>query len=123
MAASTGSPASRKSTKRTPLTTRPSFTSRQGMTRTLNMGRSYAISRAAASRWPRRRSTSDRAADDGASAGPQNLLRRGRLAADQRGISLDRLRPTEQEALRLVAGFAQEEIQLFLGFDPFRRDR
>src|SRR4029077_15060473 len=37
MAASTGSPASRRSTKLTPLTTRPSFTSRQGMTRTLNI--------------------------------------------------------------------------------------
>src|ERR1700712_5183230 len=37
MAASTGSPASRRSTKLTPLTTRPSLTSRQGMTRTLNM--------------------------------------------------------------------------------------
>src|SRR6202035_3468005 len=37
MAASTGSPASRKLTKLTPLTTRPSLTSRQGMTRTLNM--------------------------------------------------------------------------------------
>src|SRR5271169_3689418 len=36
MAASTGSPASRRSTNFTPLTTRPSFTSRQGMTRTLN---------------------------------------------------------------------------------------
>src|ERR1700752_4080780 len=36
MAASTGSPASRRSTKLTPLTTRPSLTSRQGMTRTLN---------------------------------------------------------------------------------------
>src|SRR6185312_10630985 len=36
-AASTGSPASRRSTKLTPLTTRPSFTSRKGMTRTLNM--------------------------------------------------------------------------------------
>src|SRR3982750_679452 len=37
MAASTGSPASRRSTKLTPLTTLPSLTSRQGMTRTLNM--------------------------------------------------------------------------------------
>src|ERR1700694_5491303 len=37
MAASTGSPASRKSTKLTPLTTRPSLTSRQGITRTLNI--------------------------------------------------------------------------------------
>src|ERR1700733_3057265 len=37
MAASTGSPASRRLTKLTPLTTRPSFTSRQGMTRTLNI--------------------------------------------------------------------------------------
>src|SRR5438477_11614098 len=36
-AASTGSPASRRLTKLTPLTTRPSLTSRQGMTRTLNM--------------------------------------------------------------------------------------
>src|SRR5580704_16223836 len=36
MAHSTGSPASRRSTKFTPLTTRPSFTSRQGMTRTLS---------------------------------------------------------------------------------------
>src|SRR6187549_1327016 len=40
MAASTGSPASRRLTKLMPLTTRPSLTSRQGMTRTLNMGRS-----------------------------------------------------------------------------------
>src|ERR1700728_4642253 len=39
MAAATGSPASRKLTKLTPLTTRPSLTSRQGMTRTLNMSR------------------------------------------------------------------------------------
>src|SRR3974390_1237786 len=37
MAASTGSPASRRSTKLTPLTTRPSLTSRQGITRTLNI--------------------------------------------------------------------------------------
>src|SRR5436305_1611059 len=37
IAASTGSPASRRSTKLTPFTTRPSLTSRQGMTRTLNM--------------------------------------------------------------------------------------
>src|SRR3954471_10122666 len=37
MAASTGSPASRRLTKLTPLTTRPSLTSRQGMTRTLNI--------------------------------------------------------------------------------------
>src|SRR5205809_241929 len=36
-AASTGSPASRRSTKRTPLTTRPSFTSRQGITRLANI--------------------------------------------------------------------------------------
>src|SRR5215472_10627315 len=37
-ACSTGSPASRRSTKLTPLTTRPSATSRQGMTRTFSMG-------------------------------------------------------------------------------------
>src|SRR6476469_9930455 len=37
IAASTGSPASRRSTKLTPLTTLPSFTSRQGITRTLNI--------------------------------------------------------------------------------------
>src|SRR5476649_775087 len=37
MAASTGSPASRRPTKLTPLTTRPSFTSRQGMTRTFSI--------------------------------------------------------------------------------------
>ncbi len=36
-ACSTGSPASRKDTKLTPLTTRPSFTSRHGMTRNFNM--------------------------------------------------------------------------------------
>src|ERR1700734_3481317 len=36
MAAATGSPASRRSTKLTPLTTRPSFTSRQGMRRALS---------------------------------------------------------------------------------------
>src|ERR1700722_11080780 len=41
MAASTGSPASRRLTKLTPLTTRPSLTSRQGMTRTLNMSGRY----------------------------------------------------------------------------------
>src|SRR6516164_3346363 len=39
MAAATGSPASRRLTKLTPLTMRPSLTSRQGMTRTLNMSR------------------------------------------------------------------------------------
>jgi hypothetical protein len=33
-----GSPASRRSTKLTPLTVRPSFTSRQGMTRTFKHG-------------------------------------------------------------------------------------
>src|ERR1700722_3465270 len=38
IAASTGSPASRRSTKLTPLTTRPSFTSRQGITRFLSIG-------------------------------------------------------------------------------------
>src|SRR5579883_3487650 len=37
LACSTGSPASTRSTKFTPLTTRPSFTSRQGMTRIFNM--------------------------------------------------------------------------------------
>src|SRR5260221_573995 len=37
IAASTGSPASRRSTNLTPLTTRPSLTSRQGITRTLNI--------------------------------------------------------------------------------------
>src|SRR5690554_1711762 len=37
MAASTGSPASRRSTKLTPLTTRPSATSRQGMMRVFSM--------------------------------------------------------------------------------------
>src|SRR5579883_3049355 len=37
MAASTGSPASRRFTQLMPLTTRPSLTSRQGMTRTLNI--------------------------------------------------------------------------------------
>src|SRR5271165_6074746 len=36
-ACSTGSPASRSDTKLTPLTTRPSFTSRQGMTRNFSM--------------------------------------------------------------------------------------
>src|SRR5579863_4878977 len=40
MAQATGSPASRKSTNWTPLTTRPSLTSRQGMTRTLSIGAS-----------------------------------------------------------------------------------
>src|ERR1700674_5995125 len=45
MAASTGSPASRRSTKLTPLTTRPSLTSRQGMTRTLNITPSCASAR------------------------------------------------------------------------------
>src|ERR1039458_1238428 len=44
MAASTGSPASRKSTKLTPLTTRPSLTSRQGITRTLNIAKNSYIS-------------------------------------------------------------------------------
>src|SRR5208283_3279437 len=37
MAHCTGSPASRKLTKLTPLTTRPSFTSRQGMMRTFSI--------------------------------------------------------------------------------------
>src|SRR6266852_9314201 len=37
IACSTGSPASRKDTKFTPFTTRPSLTSRQGMTRTLSI--------------------------------------------------------------------------------------
>src|ERR1700690_3941508 len=37
MAAATGSPASRRSTKLIPLTTRPSLTSRQGMTRTFSI--------------------------------------------------------------------------------------
>src|SRR5271154_5673527 len=37
-ACSTGSPASRSDTKLTPLTTRPSFTSRQGITRSFNIG-------------------------------------------------------------------------------------
>src|ERR1700686_914199 len=44
MAASTGSPASRKSTKLTPFTTRPSLTSRQGITRTLNMPKNSYVS-------------------------------------------------------------------------------
>src|SRR5216683_435064 len=40
-----GSPASRRSTKLTPLTTRPSLTSRQGITRTLNMQNSSIMIR------------------------------------------------------------------------------
>src|SRR5450432_3721527 len=40
MAASTGSPASRRLTKLTPLTTRPSLTSRQGMMRDLSIAAS-----------------------------------------------------------------------------------
>src|SRR4051812_769143 len=47
MAASTGSPASRRSTKLTPLTTRPSLTSRQGITRTLNICQLLASARVA----------------------------------------------------------------------------
>src|SRR3954463_8196245 len=43
IAAATGSPASRRSTNLTPLTTRPSLTSRQGMTRTLNMAQFIAL--------------------------------------------------------------------------------
>src|SRR5215472_7470714 len=68
MAASTGSPASRKSTKRTPLTTRPSFTSRQGMTRTLNMESSRCRARSADKRQRRRGiepAVVERAARDG----------------------------------------------------------
>src|SRR5207237_10009404 len=45
IAASTGSPASRRSTKLTPLTTRPSLTSRQGITRTLNMEKLLKLER------------------------------------------------------------------------------
>src|SRR2546423_5455290 len=47
IAASTGSPASRRSTKLTPLTTRPSLTSRQGITRTLNIGNLLGSARVA----------------------------------------------------------------------------
>ena len=43
IACSTGSPASRRSTKLTPLTTRPSFTSRQGMMRTFSISAFFAI--------------------------------------------------------------------------------
>src|SRR5216684_7716480 len=46
MAASTGSPASRRSTKLIPLTTRPSLTSRQGMTRTFSIAPSLRPRRA-----------------------------------------------------------------------------
>src|SRR5580704_4682543 len=46
MAAATGSPASRRSTKLIPLTTRPSLTSRQGMTRTFSITRSSLPCRA-----------------------------------------------------------------------------
>src|SRR6187455_3159297 len=52
MAASTGSPASRRSRNFTPLTTRPSFTSRQGMRRTLNI---VLLHRQRRRRWRRRR--------------------------------------------------------------------
>src|ERR1700693_6395341 len=46
MAAATGSPASRRSTKLIPLTTRPSLTSRQGMTRTFSIAPSLRPRRA-----------------------------------------------------------------------------
>src|SRR5262245_10475486 len=60
MAASTGSPASRRLTKLTPLTTRPSLTSRHGMTRTLNISclaaaAAVVLRRAAATNKPQRR--------------------------------------------------------------------
>src|SRR3954464_12722588 len=77
IAASTGSPASRRLTKLTPLTTRPSFTSRQGMTRTLNMAISGRGARVADQRQRRRRvepSVIERAAGNGAS----QLFRAGR---------------------------------------------
>src|SRR5271169_830922 len=46
MAAATGSPASRRSTKLIPLTTRPSLTSRHGMTRTFSIAPSSRPRRA-----------------------------------------------------------------------------
>src|SRR5208282_5380462 len=46
MAAATGSPASRRSTKLIPLTTRPSLTSRHGMTRTFSIAPSLRPRRA-----------------------------------------------------------------------------
>src|ERR1700681_2928589 len=71
MAASTGSPASRRSTKLTPLTTRPSLTSRQGITRTLNMDSLLCRSARVADQRQRRRwieaAVIERAAGDGAS--------------------------------------------------------
>src|SRR6476646_5787197 len=45
-ACSTGSPASTRSTKLTPLTTRPSLTSRQGMTRAFSMSGFQQLERA-----------------------------------------------------------------------------
>src|SRR5215467_9309571 len=45
IACSTGSPASRSETKFTPLTTRPSFTSRHGMTRTFSMPMDFPLPR------------------------------------------------------------------------------
>src|SRR5690242_21776467 len=47
IAASTGSPASLKLTKLMPLTTRPSFTSRQGMTRIFSMTQRVTLRRLA----------------------------------------------------------------------------
>src|SRR6476646_3066380 len=71
MAASTGSPASRKSTKLTPLTTRPSVTSRQGITRTLNiqelLGRSACVADQRQRHGRIEAAVIERAASDGAS--------------------------------------------------------
>src|SRR3990170_2524237 len=104
MAASTGSPASRRLTKRTPLTTRPSLTSRQGMTRTLNMsGRLRRLDqgeRLLGVETP----VVERAAGDGAGKCVHRL-------AGKRAVEIDQVQPFETNRLegpRLGGGIAVE---------------
>src|SRR5205085_4885649 len=89
IAASTGSPASRKSTKLMPLTTRPSLTSRHGMTRTLNMlGRRPGARRALAQQRQRvggiEPSVIERPARDGAGEFSGARLEQGLHVGDRR---------------------------------------
>src|SRR6185369_9024311 len=48
---------------------------------------------------------------------------RGDVAADQRVVVPDRLRPAEEIALHRVAAFVGEEAELLLGLDAFGNDR
>src|SRR5882724_8663720 len=98
IAASTGSPASRRSTKRTPFTTRPSLTSRQGMMR---LASTLGPARGGAHRVRQRDGAGvERAPDDDAlDAGVGDRRQRGDVgeAADAAGGQHGNARPARED--------------------------